>query len=159
LPCIDCPEQIACFGETALAGTRIVPFLFYPSPVLVFDAANVNAADFLAMISGAGVDDIIPGLKESNHFGRIDRLLAWRRAHKGGERYFFPETTTLFLEILYLKLTFLGEVSGILLSPNGAPVPIDIFTSLDALWVTLPNQNGLLPCFWNFKTNLFAVGP
>ncbi len=50
-------------------------------------------------------------------------------------------------------------MSEILLDPGGTTVPIDIFTSFDALWVNLPDQNRFLPCFWNFKTNLFTAGP
>jgi hypothetical protein len=61
------------------------------------------------------------------------------------------------LEILYLKLSFLGEVLEIFLQgaesfeyPGSTP-------SIDQIWVKLADQNGLLPWFYNFRTKWIAA--
>ena len=157
-PCTDCPEQNACFGKTDLSNTRIIPFTFYPSYILAFEASSMSAIDFLPLISGAAMDEIIPPLKENKQYGRLSCLLEWQQIHGRGDLFLFSGKAEQFLEILYLKLSFLSDVARIILSPGAVPIPLDISTAIDSLWVNLSNHNSLLPGFWNFKINLFTVG-
>lgn len=158
-PCVDCPEQNACYGKTDLSVARIIPFLFYPSYILAFEANSMNAADFLQLLSGAAMNEILPALREKKQYGRLDCLLKWQQAHGSGDLFLFDGKAEQFLEILYLKLSFLGDVARIVFSPNTTPIPFNISTATDCIWVNLPNHNHLLPSLWNFKTNLFTVGP
>ncbi len=158
-PCANCPEQTACYGETAFCTGRIIPFNFFPSYILAFRAGSMSAVDFLPLISGAAVDEIVPPLIEKKQHGRLTALLEWRQTHGNGDLFLYNGKPEQFLEILYLKLSFLGDISRIVLAPDTAPMPLDIFAVIDCLWVNLPHHNSLLPGLWHYKTELFAVGP
>ena len=63
----------------------------------------------------------------------------------------------LFPEVLYLKLSFLGEVAMTLSTGNITGYP-SLRLSLGSLWVKIADQSGLLPALWNFKVNSMTLG-
>ena len=57
-PCAVCHSRQECYGEAGLALSRIEPFSFYPFYMLIFNELSVNAIDFLALISGATLEEM-----------------------------------------------------------------------------------------------------
>jgi hypothetical protein len=62
-----------------------------------------------------------------------------------------------FLEILYLKLSFLGELISKFFSDSNGAVYCDASLSLDRGWVRVADQAGLLPKFWNFNLSILDI--
>jgi hypothetical protein len=157
-PCPTCPHHSECYEAGNLARKRLTTLSFYPFYLLAFEAMSVCAAEFVALLSGVTIDELAASLQRRGEHGRAGLLqaLGTRGGHsvpslfEGDERW--------FLEILYLKLSFLGEVvralfveSDILRHPEMAP-------SMERLWVKVPDQSGLLPRLWNFRVELIDVG-
>ena len=145
LPCRNCTDRDACFGPGALASERIVPFSFFPFHMMMFPAPSMGAADFLPMISGdttAGPSIVYatdaPG--ETNGF-------------------LFSNQDRQFLEILYLKLTFLAQVFRQLTPVNVSDGVQEIDLSLDGIGVDLFPSGAGLPVCWNFNVRILdAIG-
>jgi hypothetical protein len=133
-PCARCGERDACFGQQHLARMRMIPFSFYPFHMLLHSAPSLRAADFLAQVAGAPRGELEPKLEIPE-----DATL------------FPPGDRRWFLEILFLKLTFLHEVLQQGLAGNGEGAR----TSMDRIWVTLAPLSRNLPLFWNFSVTTF----
>ena len=155
-PCGECPNHQECFGLDCKVLTRIVPFSFYPFYMFVFHAMSLNAQDFLSLVSGAPFDDIEAPLKAKQEHGRLNYLKAIR--HNCFEKIpFLYDDERRFLEILYLKLSFLAGLLQNFRSGNNLSVPTDTRLFLDRIWVKLAEQGGFLPFFWNFKVNYIDI--
>jgi hypothetical protein len=154
-PCIDCSSRQECYGSDGLGASRIVPLSFYPFYMLIFEAASVNALDFLSLISGASFDDLESRLSEKQESGRINCLKALKRNSLSATPFFFDKNKRYFLEVLYLKLSFLGELVQTIFSRIDDP---GFGLSIDRIWINLTDQSGLLPFFWNFKLKLIDIG-
>ncbi|MEW6381888.1 MAG: hypothetical protein AB1611_20115 [bacterium] len=158
LPCGDCAEKQECYGRSNRCLSRIASFAFYPFFMVIFEAMSLQAPDFLALVSGASFEELEAGLAASRESGRADCLKAIRRKHPGGVFTFFNQGENsfgerYFAEVLYLKLSFLGEFlqaafSGLALDHDQQHDP---GFSLDRTWVRLARQSGLLPLFWSFS--------
>ncbi len=79
-------------------------FPFYPFYMLVFDAAVVKGVDFIPLLSGAGIQEI-PALKDTVPGAELDA--GW--AAHGGSGFLFENQDRFFLEVLYLKLSFIEK--------------------------------------------------
>jgi len=154
-PCIDCSSRQECYGSDCLAVSRIVPISFYPFYMLIFEAGSVNVYDFLSLISGASFDDLESRLSEKQESGRINCLKALKRNSLATTPFFFEKNKKYFLEVLYLKLSFLGEFVQTIFSRIDDP-GLDL--SIDRIWINLADQSDLLPFFWNFKLNFIDIG-
>ena len=156
-PCIGCHLHEECYGEDNRVLTRVVPFSFYPFYMFAFEAASLNALDFIALISGANFQEA-ESLPESNReFGRIASLKAVKQACSENTPFLFDHDERYFLEILYLKLSFLGEVMRSFQS-GGKFIYPDLKPGIDQIWVKLPENSGMLPFFWNFKVKILGIG-
>jgi len=153
-PCIDCSSRQECYGSDGLVASRIVPLSFYPFYMLIFEAASVNALDFLSLISGASFDDLESRLSEKQQLGRMSCLKFLKRNSLSATPFFFDKNKRYFLEVLYLKLSFLGELVQTIFSGIDDP---GFGLSVDSLWINLTDQSGLLPFFWNFKLKLINI--
>ncbi|HPR50421.1 MAG TPA: hypothetical protein PLU81_01435 [Deltaproteobacteria bacterium] len=157
-PCPACPLKGECYGEQDLALTRIVPFSFYPFHLLILESASINAIDFLAMLGGASFEELRDRLETNRLFGRIPCIenVALRAAKFSP--FLFENEDRFFLEILYLKLSFLGQLARIVFSDTSSlwNTPQDI--CLDRVWINLSHQESLLPFFWNFQASLTDIG-
>jgi hypothetical protein len=159
LPCLKCSKSKECFGPENLAASNMVPFSFYPFFMFVLDEYSVNAPDFLALISGATINDLEDklGLKQAK--GRINCLKHLKQNCREPLHFFNEDDQRRFLEILYLKLAFLEDAFDNILHSLNEPGYPDYELSLDRIWVRLPDQAGMLPFFWNFKAkHIAAVG-
>ncbi len=157
-PCTECPGHGECYGAEGLALSRIIPFSFYPFHMLIFGAMSVNAVDFLSLISGASFEDMEGRLREKGECGRIGCVRALKERGQARESFFFHTDERYFLEVLYLKLSFLGEITQTVFSRTSAHKRPDLGFSLDRIWVKLSDQVGLLPFFWNFDLKLIGIG-
>jgi hypothetical protein len=154
-PCLNCPERDKCHGPENLAATRIIPFGFYPFHMLVVKAMTIRAADFLPLVSGAGMEDVESRLLEKNDPARISTLKQFREMIGEKDLFLFDGMEKYFLEVLYLKLSFLNEITQML---QTGPAPLDINAALDCLWVKIPGQASFLPGLWNFKAGYMDIG-
>ncbi len=130
LPCIGCAEAANCFGPDMLVLNRMQPLQFYPFHMLMQQAPTLNALDFLALVSGAKSRKL-PQVKSRG--------------------FLFEQDDRLFMEILYLKLTFLQELIALINSDVFVPVSR---MSLDGIGVDMKTQGAHLPHFWNFSLRL-----
>jgi hypothetical protein len=156
-PCPACPSKGACYGEQDLAFERIVPFSFYPFYLLILESASINAIDFLALLSGASFEELHQRLEANRHFGRIPCLENVALQAAKSSPFLFEKDERYFLEILYLKLSFLGQLTRIVFSgiTSWRNSPLDI--CLDRVWISLTHQENLLPFFWNFQASLMDI--
>ncbi len=156
LPCIRCPEHTACYQDRHVLSV-ITPVAFYPFYLLMFEAASLNACDYLFLLSGAPFEEIEQTLDSQRQFAR--KGLVSLLKDRAISPLLFAGQAREFLEILYLKLCFLGEVAGYVLSDKRRFTYPGFGPSLDRLWVQIPEQSSLLPAFWTFKLTLMDMEP
>ncbi|MHB1012766.1 MAG: hypothetical protein ACYC37_07670, partial [Desulfobacteria bacterium] len=153
-PCPACPDREECFGPSLKALARVVPFSFYPFHAFAFDAMSLCAPDFLALLSGAAAESLAKRLDSAGERGRATLVRAAGDASpllfEGGERR--------FLEILYLKLSLLGELFDTLPSGETLGRPPEFRPSVDRAWVALGPARDQLPRYWNFHTTVLDIG-
>jgi len=155
-PCSDCPERGPCH-DAGQADKRLVCIAFYPFHLALYGAASMNAADFLALVSGAP-----PGELERSLAGSGERTRAAQVAEVSARchaPFLFGADDRQFLEVLYLKLSFLGEVARSVLSGASTPTYPRFGPGLDRLWIRIPDQAGLLPAFWSADLAFTDMGP
>lgn len=157
-PCAECPDRQRCYGADDLGVSRITPFSFYPFFILIFESMSLNAVDFLALISGASFQELETHLAGKQELGRIKCLKDLTRKSAHRTKFFFDSNEKYFLEVLYLKLSFLGELVQIITSGSDSSETPDFSPALDRVWVTLPDQGELLPYYWNFKVDIIDLG-
>ena len=156
-PCPGCAKRHECRATDDLGVSRIAPFSFYPFFMLIFEAMSVNGLDFLSLVSGASLEDLEGSLAEKQQLGRISCLKALRRNGLLRTPFFFDSDERYFLEVLYLKLSFLGELVRTILPRLDMHQYPATGLSIDRVWVKLGEQGGLLPFFWNFRVDLIDV--
>jgi len=148
IPCPECELLDECFEGTELARKRIIPFSFYPFYMMAFDAPTLNSIDFLLLLSGGSREELTEILQQRQEMGRKRLINALPSIN---EPFLFDKDFRIFYEVLYLKLSFLGEIAKYLFSKlQGFKYP-DLSLSLDRVWVALSYENSMLPAYWNFK--------
>lgn len=158
-PCINCSEKTQCYINDNLVFSRIVPYSFYPFYLMIFEAATLNGQDFLALIAGATLNEVKERLSSKGAFGRLKSLEAAGQKLSSQSPFLFDKDNERnFLEVLYLKLSFLGELARLLFSDRGSLSHPDFSYSLERIWVKLAGQAHLLPHFWNFRLNVIDIG-
>jgi hypothetical protein len=157
-PCMNCPELTACYGTDNRVMSRIVPYSFYPFHVLIFEADTMSAPDFLALISGASFEALKANLAGKQAHGRLRCLQTHEHTRPTHSNFMFgSDSEKDFLEILYLKLSFLGELISEFFSDSNHSLYCDTSLSLDRVWVRVADQAGLLPQFWNFSLSIIDI--
>lgn len=154
-PCASCPLREKCYGAENLSSIRIVPFSFFPFHMIILKAKTIRAVDFIPLLSGGRFDEIESRLFVENEPDRVVALRSLKHSVAKGELFLFFGKPGHFLEVLYLKLSLLYDLTEMLLK---APAPLDIMSALDNLWVNIPDQNSLLPRFWNFRAGYTDIG-
>jgi hypothetical protein len=130
----------------------MVPFSFYPFYMLIFEATSLNALDFLSLVSGAPFEEVEARLREKGELGRMNCLNEVRHDRLVKVPFLFDRDERYFVEVLYLKLSFLGELlRAVFASDQDTYKHPDLRLSLDRIWVSLPEHDGLLPFFWDFN--------
>jgi hypothetical protein len=156
-PCVECPHRPDCYGPDQKALLRIVPFSFYPFYLLVLEGMTLHAVDFLALASGASPDELERQLKAGGEFGRARCVESLQRRGLKKMPFLFEQEDAFFLEILYVKLTFLGQVVRSLGADRKTSVRPELRPSLRSIWMKIPEPEGLLPFFWNFRAVPFDL--
>jgi hypothetical protein len=157
-PCPGCPHHAECYEPGNLATARIAVLSFYPFYMLAFEAMSLCAPDFLALLSGASFDDLAAFLQAKGQPGRLDLVRGMGERGAVGVPFLFEREERWFLEVLYLKLSFLGEVLRILAGRSDILRHPEMAPSTERLWVKIADQGGLLPYLWNFQVQLMDVG-
>ncbi len=156
-PCGECPKHQECYGTDNAVLLRIVPFSFYPFYMLVFEAMSLCAPDFLSLISGATFEELESRLKTRGELGRIRCLKTVRQDGSIMTPFFYHGSEKFFLEVLYLKLSFLGEVLQSLFSDTDLFKHPDLRLAIDRIWVKIADHGALLPFFWNFTVKYMDI--
>ena len=156
LPCAVCRQNEQCFGSGTSPVTTIVPFSFYPFFMLTYEAMSLNGLDFLALVSGASLDEMEARIRESGEVGRVIHHRASKPDYTAHSPFLFKDDARLFLETLYLKLSFLAQiVTELFPEPdNRQPDPL---LYVDRIWVRLTDKAGLLPYLWNFELSFIDL--
>ena len=157
LPCVNCSKHQECYGKDGLWVSRIVALSFYPFYMLMFKGDLVNGLDFLSLMSGASFKELEDRFRGTQEAGRLNGLKILQQKSSVQTPFFYKNEDKYFLEVLYLKLSFLGEVAQILFSQLDTLKCPEFGLSPDRIWVKLSHQNRLLPSFWNFKLALLDV--
>lgn len=148
LPCLACAERQACYEDKQVLALMI-PVAFYPFYMLICEAASLNALDFLSLIAGESFEELEQGLAEEGEYTRKRYVRLLKEHALSG--LLFAEDERCFLEILYLKLSFLGEVARYILSGAEKSGHPEFGPSLARMWVRIDDQSSLLPAYWNFQ--------
>ena len=152
LPCMVCAQNEQCFGPASSSAPPIVPFSFYPFYMLIYEAMSLNGLDFLAMVAGASTEELAARLRRTGEPGRAISVESFKPGRGALRPFLFDDDARFFLEILYLKLTFLGQIVTEIFPASGKGKP-DPLLYLDRIWVKLTVRAGLLPYLWNFELN------
>jgi len=156
-PCRTCPDQSECSGSE-LPFSRIRPLAFYPFRMLITEAAQLPAREFLFLLSGAGWEELKQQpylMREAGRVACLEKLLG---QGKDGTRLFFANDSREFLEIFYLKLALLDQLARTALMAGEHLRHPDLRLTMDQFWVDFPRFQGLLPAFWNFTLKPIALG-
>ncbi len=155
LPCQECEHAGECFENGSSAEERIVAFSFFPFHMMAFEAPSVHAGDFISLLSGASLEEVARKLELR---GEIGRKICLESLSFGKRMFLFENDRRLFHEILYLKLSFLGEFAKTLFEHVRLLRYPDLKISLDGIWVKLDQKNSMLPAFWNFGIVPIHIG-
>jgi len=156
-PCGRCSNIAQCYGSENLVSTRIAPFSFYAFHLLVFEAMSLKAPDFLALVAGSSFLELEEHLAKESEPGRINRLQAVNRNMLPGLAFMFGQGEKHFFEVLYLKLSFLAELTQIVLM-EAAVFGRDIdHLAMDSVWIRLDADGRRLPYTWNFKVDIIDI--
>ncbi|MFZ1986719.1 MAG: hypothetical protein WAU91_20075, partial [Desulfatitalea sp.] len=159
LPCVGCPETTACYGAQTLVRQRMVALFFYPFYMILQPAPSLNAIDFLALLAGASVAQVGQELIRRNKPGRLGKVRQFQQRLESSGGLLFGSDPRRFLEVLYLKLTFLSDLVDVITRTGELSAEPVAGMSLESLWVHLPEHTTRLPLFWNYSLHLIdAVG-
>lgn len=150
-PCLQCRNKMKCYGPDDREVYRnIVCFSFYPFHLIVFEAMSLQAPDFLALLSGASFEELEASLLLRGEGERANCVKVLRQDRPATPLFLFAENERNFLEVFYLKLSFLAELIQLIASSSYLAKRPDLGLSLDQIWIKLADQGELLPSFWNF---------
>ena len=158
IPCLECANLRECYETEHLSVSRIATVSFYPFFMLVLPAPSIPLLDFLPVLAGAAFEDLANQLQAKGQFVKEKCLRTLEQKNLQRSPFFFQKDERFFLEVLYVKLSLLGKLAHIVFSG------LDTFKhpypglSIDHVWVTVPEQSGPLPRFWNFELKLFGIG-
>ena len=122
------------------------------------EAGQLQGQDFISLISGASCREMKSAMGAAGEPGRAACIDAFRE--RGADRlsFFFTDEARNFLEILYLKIAFLAQISRVSLSVLKHLQHADLRLTIDQFWVNFSDYDGLLPFYWNFKVKPLTLG-
>jgi hypothetical protein len=157
IPCPGCLESGGCYVGDERAVANIASFSFYPFHLFAFEAMSLPALDFAALVAGAGPEELETSLAARGEEGRRRCVGRLKERAPSGPSFLFAGEERWFLEVLYLKLSLLGEVVQQVFSGSLTDRRPDLGFPVDQVWVDLPAAGGLLPSFWNFRAAALAL--
>ncbi|HXK46221.1 MAG TPA: hypothetical protein PLT09_02180 [Deltaproteobacteria bacterium] len=156
IPCTGCTERPSCHGD-GLVSTRVLPFAFYPFHLFMCEAASLNAADFLALVSGAPFSELEADLGIRRELARKGFVQSIRE--RRAEPLLFAGGERRFLETLFLKLSFLEEAAGLMLAGVEPTAYPQAGPSLERMWIRVPERGTLPGTLWGFDLALMDMDP
>jgi hypothetical protein len=153
-PCPHCSYKNDCYGAESLVTSRLIPFSFYTFHLLVFEAMSLSAADFLGLLGGSSFSALEDQLEKKHEIGRLRCLEAIKFHDPIRLPFVFENHDKHFLEVFYLKLSFLAEIARIVLSESAEFGPDTVGLLMDALWIRIHADGMRLPYAWNFGVDL-----
>jgi len=151
-PCPDCPWHAECYITGEKAASRIGFFSFYPFYMLLFDAAAIKAVDFIPLISGAPLEEIMSLPTTASGYSLNERFVFQEDSH-----FFFKDDNRFCIEILYLKLSFLEKFIRSLDQRFKKNPASEVKLSANSIWVSPQTQGSLLPFFWEFSLSIIDL--
>jgi hypothetical protein len=158
IPCLECANLQECYETEHLSVSRIATVSFYPFFMLVLPAPSLPLLDFLPVLAGAGFEDLANQLQAKGQFVREKYLRNLEQKNLQRSPFLFQKDERFFLEVLYLRLSLLGELAQIVFSGLDTFKHPDLGLSIDHVWVKVAEQSGPLPSFWNFELKLLGIG-
>lgn len=158
IPCLKCDGFKRCYETDKLAKTRIVPISFYPFYMIALPAPSVHFLDLLPLLAGADIDEPLSRLDAEGQWGRLKCLTTFGKITSRKTHFFFNKDEKFFLEVLYLKLSLLGELAQIIFPGLNTFKYPDLGLSIDRIWANVAEQSDMLPQYWNFKLQLLGIG-
>jgi hypothetical protein len=159
IPCLKCDGFQQCYETDQLAKTRIVPISFYPFYMIALPAPSVHFLDLLPLLAGADADEPASRLGSEGQQGRLKYLTSFGKVASRKTHFFSNKDEKFFLEVLYLKLSLLGELARIIFPSLNTFKHPDLGLSIDRIWADVAEQSDLLPRYWNFQLQLLGIGP
>jgi len=151
-PCIRCPEHAQCHITGGKAQSRISFFSFYPFYMLVFEAAVIKGVDFIPLLSGARIEEIAT-LADTVSGAELEADLI----SLDGAGFFFKNEPRFFLEVLYLKLSFIEKFIRMLNQKVDDNIRSVVNLSVHSIWLTPRNRGSMMPFFWGFDLNIIDL--
>jgi hypothetical protein len=158
IPCLKCDSFQHCYETGQLAMTRIVPISFYPFYMIALPAPSMHLLDLLPLLAGADVDELASRLQAEGQRGRLKYLTNFGKITSQKTNFFFNKDEKFFLEVLYLKLSLLGELAQLIFSGLNTFKYPDLGLSIDRIWARVAEQCDMLPHYWNFKLQVLGIG-
>ncbi len=158
IPCLECANVQECYETEHLSVSRIATVSFYPFFMLVLPAPSIPLLDFFPMLAGAGFEDLANELQAKGQFVREKCLRNLEQKNLQRSPFIFQKDERFFLEVLYLRLSLLGQLAQIVFSGLDTFKHPDLGLSIDHVWVKVAEQSGLVPSFWNFELKLLGIG-
>jgi hypothetical protein len=118
---------------------------------------SLHGSDFLSLISGATFDELEAQWEIRQGPGRVRCLKAIKQDSLAKAPFFYNNDERYFLEVLYLKLSFLAEVFQNLLRGTDLSKHPDLRVSIHRIWVKLVNPGSPVPFFWNFRVGFLDI--
>ncbi|RJX29386.1 MAG: hypothetical protein C4531_10700, partial [Desulfurivibrio sp.] len=156
-PCLDCGLSGECYGAGGRAATSIIPLAFYPFRMIVSQARQLQAGDFLALLAGAPAGELAVRLAAAGQPGRAACVKTLAGRQTGGVSLFFQDSRR-FLEVLCLKLALLAQVGSASFAALSHLPHAELRLTMDQFWVDFADYEGPLPHFWNFRAMPLAIG-
>jgi hypothetical protein len=154
LPCIQCEETTHCYGPDLRVLARMQPFQFYPFFMMVQRAPTINVLDLIPLLSGASADTVASLLEGGQKPERLKAFNKIRLRISQGSGFLFAADSRQFLEVLFLKLSFLEELLALV--EQGGDLAAERM-SMEGLWAHMARQGARLPFLWHF--DLKTVDP
>ncbi|MGB5985125.1 MAG: hypothetical protein WBG37_07455, partial [Desulfobacterales bacterium] len=158
IPCPTCPNHPLCFGKNGQVENYISFLSFYPFYMMLFGAGTLMAADFIPLVSGAEIPELMERLKSDSPSGRIAMLKALTPAESPAGLFFAPQDPRRFLETLHLKLNFLSQLARDVCSRIDSYHYPNLGLAFDTIWVQIAEHDTLFPYLWNFKIQRNDIG-
>ena len=155
LPCATCSFRAECADSGSDFIFKIIPLFFFPTGLLIIERPTLAATQFLPLLSGMNQTQWIQQKENEKGHSRESALPRLSGGREDG--FYFRNKPQFFLEILYLKLSFLGEVVSKLRTDFSNILYFRDLCSIERIWVDVTELANLLPTYWTFNLSFIDI--